>query len=405
MESKANGELTVKTYWPQGIGVEIDVGSAPATYHWTHDDHLGSPIGISDQAGNLEEKLAYDAWGKRRSLTGGTVGQSIAGCGPLPAGNVTPDCIDGKVDNRGFTGHEMLDQLDLVHMNGRVYDPLVARFLSGDLLIEDPMNGQSYNRYSYVLNNPTNRTDPTGFESEVVHKDAVRRSSSGWMNIYVNPESGATGTAAGKKETTETPKKDTPTAGNVVRSPDVMRAVIPGQVQWDDARTDFSNGNYGGAILHSGLMLAEQVMTVATGGGFQGGRAATQTALSAKEAVALSEGLQANLAPKLSSKVDAVERFGPYHRLGDSPASIKAIKESGELLGNPSTNYMASPFPKVKAYEGPLPGGRQGFEFYTNVKPDVGHVPGQPVWMPPRPGVTVRNEQAVIACSVVKIGC
>lgn len=36
-------------------------------------------------------------------------------------------------------------------------------FLSGDPLIQDPVNGQSYNRYSYVLNNPTNLTDPTGF--------------------------------------------------------------------------------------------------------------------------------------------------------------------------------------------------------------------------------------------------
>jgi RHS repeat-associated protein len=72
--------------------------------------------------------------------------------------------LDGVTDNRGFTGHEMLDQLDLVHMNGRVYDPLTARFLSGDPLIQNAMNGQNYNRYSYVLNNPTNLTDPTGFE-------------------------------------------------------------------------------------------------------------------------------------------------------------------------------------------------------------------------------------------------
>lgn len=57
----------------------------------------------------------------------------------------------------------MLDQLELVHMNGRIYDPLTARFMSADPLIQDPMNGQSYNRYSYVLNNPTNLTDPTGF--------------------------------------------------------------------------------------------------------------------------------------------------------------------------------------------------------------------------------------------------
>jgi RHS repeat-associated protein len=51
----------------------------------------------------------------------------------------------------------------LVHLNGRVYDPLIGKFLSGDPFIAEPTNGQNYNRYSYVLNNPTNSTDPTGF--------------------------------------------------------------------------------------------------------------------------------------------------------------------------------------------------------------------------------------------------
>ena len=49
-------------------------------------------------------------------------------------------------------------------MNGRVYDPYTARFLSADPHVTDPRNGQNLNRYSYVLNNPTNLTDPTGFD-------------------------------------------------------------------------------------------------------------------------------------------------------------------------------------------------------------------------------------------------
>lgn len=138
---------TVKTYWPGGIGLEIDKGAAPTELRWTHLDRLGSPVAISDETGILKERLAYDAWGKRRNLNDSGV----------------PDTLDGVVDNKGYTGHEMLDQLDLVHMNGRVYDPLTAKFLSGDPLIQDPTNGQNYNRYSYVLNNPTNLIDPTGF--------------------------------------------------------------------------------------------------------------------------------------------------------------------------------------------------------------------------------------------------
>ncbi|MFN7475750.1 MAG: RHS repeat-associated core domain-containing protein, partial [Burkholderiales bacterium] len=152
---------TIKTYWPMGIGVEIDrpaTGSPAVTppneLNWLHKDRLGSPIAISGETGTLRERLAYDAWGKRRTTNGATTG--------TPA-TPTPDTIDGVVDNRGFTGHEMLDQLDLVHMNGRIYDPLIGRFLSADPILQDPMNGQSYNRYSYVMNNPTNLTDPTGF--------------------------------------------------------------------------------------------------------------------------------------------------------------------------------------------------------------------------------------------------
>jgi RHS repeat-associated protein len=149
-----SGQVTVKTYWPYGVGVEIDKPGTATELNWMHVDRLGSPIAISDNIGNLRERLAYDAWGKRRTLNGA----------PLN-GTATPNSIDGITDNRGFTGHEMLDLLDLVHMNGRIYDPLFGKFLSADPLIQDPMNGQSYNRYSYVLNNPTNLTDPTGFES------------------------------------------------------------------------------------------------------------------------------------------------------------------------------------------------------------------------------------------------
>ena len=91
--------------------------------------------------------MDYDAWGKRRTLNGAS----------------TPDSLDGTADDKGYTGHEMLDALDLVHMNGRVYDPRIARFLSADPIVQSPEQGQSYNRYSYVWNSPTNFTDPSGF--------------------------------------------------------------------------------------------------------------------------------------------------------------------------------------------------------------------------------------------------
>ena len=57
----------------------------------------------------------------------------------------------------------MLADVGLVHLNGRVYDPYVGRMLSADPVVGDPLNGQTWNRYSYVYNNPLAYTDPTGY--------------------------------------------------------------------------------------------------------------------------------------------------------------------------------------------------------------------------------------------------
>ncbi len=64
---------------------------------------------------------------------------------------------------RGFTGQEFLSSPGLVHLNGRLYDPLIGRMVSADPMVPDPMNGQAWNRYSYVVNNPLAFTDPSGY--------------------------------------------------------------------------------------------------------------------------------------------------------------------------------------------------------------------------------------------------
>jgi len=48
-------------------------------------------------------------------------------------------------------------------MNGRIYDPTLARFLSPDPILQNPGYTQSHNRYSYCLNNPLKYTDPSGY--------------------------------------------------------------------------------------------------------------------------------------------------------------------------------------------------------------------------------------------------
>ncbi len=80
--------------------------------------------------------------------------------------------------DRGFTGHEHLGQFGLINMparrsvseggNGRMYDPHTARFLSPDLFVQDPSFTQSFNRYSYCVNNPLKFVDPGGYSENGV---------------------------------------------------------------------------------------------------------------------------------------------------------------------------------------------------------------------------------------------
>jgi RHS repeat-associated protein len=71
--------------------------------------------------------------------------------------------FSNPITTRGYTGHEMVDDMGIIHMNGRIYDSRLGRFLQADPFIQAATNTQSYNRYSYVLNNPLNATDPSGF--------------------------------------------------------------------------------------------------------------------------------------------------------------------------------------------------------------------------------------------------
>jgi len=121
---------------------------ANSTTQYWHRDHLGSVVAISNSTGAVEH-LAFEPFGKRRNSNGvaDTFGQLI----PINT-------------DRGFTGHEHMDEVGLINMNGRVYDPALARFMSADPGITYPDATGSYNRYSYVLNNPLGMTDPSGFD-------------------------------------------------------------------------------------------------------------------------------------------------------------------------------------------------------------------------------------------------
>lgn len=130
------------------VGMRVkEVTTTAVSLRYFHTDHLGSISVITNESGVVVERLSYDAWGKRRHPNGADD----------PTGTITSQT------SRGFTGHEELDSVGLVHMNGRVYDALVGRMISADPTVPDPMNAQAWNRYSYVGNDPLAFTDPSGF--------------------------------------------------------------------------------------------------------------------------------------------------------------------------------------------------------------------------------------------------
>jgi RHS repeat-associated protein len=138
----AGSNSVIHTRWSNGTH---------QTYYAT-TDHLGSSSAVTDHTGALMVSESFDAFGKRR-------GSNWSGA---PSGQ--DQQAIANITRQGYTGHEHLDNLGLIHMNGRVQDPTLGRFVSADPIIQEPEFSQSLNRYSYVWNNPFNKTDPTGFE-------------------------------------------------------------------------------------------------------------------------------------------------------------------------------------------------------------------------------------------------
>jgi len=119
----------------------------PDQFRYLHHDALESVDTITDSSGIVIQKLSFGAFGKRREING--------------EGVINP--ADKEIlTNRGYTSHEHLAHLGLIHMNARLYDPETARFLSADIYIQAPESSQSHNRYIYVMNNPLKYSDPSG---------------------------------------------------------------------------------------------------------------------------------------------------------------------------------------------------------------------------------------------------
>ncbi|MBR3936989.1 MAG: VCBS repeat-containing protein [Bacteroidaceae bacterium] len=168
-EEKVEGSDTLRYYYLNGANglealhiVKTSPNAQPVSQTTkVVTDHLGSITALIDES-DYAYIARYDAWGNRE--------------------NVMPYWFDLTFD-RGYTGHEHLEMLGLINMNGRMYDPLLGRFLSPDPYIQAPTDPQNFNRYSYCLNNPLKYTDPDG--ESITAIVAMSLLACGMTNLFI----------------------------------------------------------------------------------------------------------------------------------------------------------------------------------------------------------------------------
>jgi uncharacterized protein RhaS with RHS repeats len=111
-----SGQIEDKHYMYGGRGlVAVHIRQRPVSQpanvtsrtRYLHTDHLGSVVAITDEAGQTVEAFGYSPFGGRRNLNGSD-----------PTGLLT-----SAITHQGYTGHEMLDEVGLIHANARLYDP------------------------------------------------------------------------------------------------------------------------------------------------------------------------------------------------------------------------------------------------------------------------------------------
>lgn len=151
----------LSTEWRAYIGdIAIVSGksSGGTTTRYSHKDRLGSSLAFTNEQGQVVAQRLFDPFGKPRNIDGRM----------LSVPRFTD--IAQSTTSRGFTDHEHLNEAELIHMNGRVYDYNLGRFMSVDPVIQSPGNSQSINPYSYIMNNPLAGTDPTGYAAVAEEK-------------------------------------------------------------------------------------------------------------------------------------------------------------------------------------------------------------------------------------------
>lgn len=134
--TSAGAVTSTKKYYSLGGASIIDDGTA---LKYILSDQQGSTVAITDSNGAIASSQRY-----------------------LPFGAVRPDLSGIAQTDFGYTGQRNMSSLGIMDYKARFYDQSIGRFLQPDTIVSNPAGPQTWNRYSYVSNNPINFTDPTG---------------------------------------------------------------------------------------------------------------------------------------------------------------------------------------------------------------------------------------------------
>ncbi|MCY7297496.1 RHS repeat domain-containing protein, partial [Alteromonas sp. a30] len=182
VEIDESGNRERKTYLGD-VAIITDSDNEGMHISYTHRDRLGSAATFTNAQNSVTARRHFDAFGKPRNGDWSQL-ESLS-----LAAQLGTNLLDTSMTTRrGFTDHEHLDEAELIHMNGRVYDYNVGRFMSVDPVIQSPANSQSINPYSYIMNNPMSGTDPTGYESCPQGQECASVSPQGTETLEVNSD-------------------------------------------------------------------------------------------------------------------------------------------------------------------------------------------------------------------------
>ncbi len=446
-EIRYDDKVIKKSYLGDSIITETEENnSTDYQIGFVHRDRLGSVVTITDETGQVIDNKSYDPFGKpRKANLEKVTPATLTNIASIENYLATDNAID-LTTRRGFTDHEHLDDAQLIHMNGRVYDYNLGRFLSVDPFIQAPTNSQSMNPYSYIMNNPLAGTDPSGYVACTLHDEKCRNlppeslsTESGQPNVievnngskkkqqiiarnmndsefekalkndtYVSTQN-SDGTTTdvsnnfGTKIIFGNPKHGGDLdASKKITGTSQVNSVITADAPAASSTPSISVGNFVKAVSRS--LLKGGPIASAIIGALTPSKVADATITDAEREAAITNYIVQNTSEKelsakltearVASKSNEKNFYSVYHRR-ESPTQTVAdsiLQTVSQSIWGSSGRMNFEPV--VRAFVGPLPAGVPGVEFVTKVTPtSVSPAPGGQwaLWYQSSPGVQSRK--------------